>query len=114
MFAYPYDFQNIETIKVAIYCYNNMIDKLEFYQLEKIKPENYNDYNQAVLENRELEFIQDICFDILHENTRTIERTELPFWAEENITLKAVAELQKILRVTKSLFFCPDTWAYRE
>ena len=114
MFKYMYDFNDVETIKVAIYCYNGMIDSLKYYRLEKIKPEQYEGYTQAVYLNNELEYIADICASVLDENTRTIERTELPFWDDENNVLKCIAELQKILRVTKSLFYNGDTWSYRD
>lgn len=114
MFRYMYDFRELETIKVAIYCYNKMVDSLKYYRLEKIKPEEYEGYTQAVHSNTELEYIADICVSILDDNTRTIERTEFPFWDDENNVLKCIAELQKILRVTKSLFYNGDTWSYRD
>lgn len=114
MFRYMHDFKKLETIETAIECYNGMVDSLKFYELEKIMPSKYEGYNQ-IQGNEKLDFIEDICYNTLHDNTEEISRTEIPFWDDEKEVLKILAELQKILRVTRSLFYDDKTWeCYKE
>lgn len=105
MFEYLREFENLENLETAIYCYNEMVKGLRFYQLNEIHPENYEGYEEKKTDEEKKEYIEDICYDTLKENTREIERTSLSYGDEVNEVLKQAYELIKILRVTDNLFY---------
>lgn len=115
MFDYVRKFENLKNLQTAIYCYNQMVSSLRFYNLEQICPEKYESWEEKKTDEEKMAYLENICSYILKENTGEIERTRLPYYDEANKVLKQVYELIKIIRVTDNLFYRQDApWAKAE